>query len=40
LRAKGVNPNDARPACVPGFVLRIGQRATLEPNDDVEEDTD
>jgi Gamma-glutamyl cyclotransferase, AIG2-like len=34
LRAKGVKPNDVRPACVPGFVLRIGQRATLEPNED------
>jgi hypothetical protein len=33
LRAKGVNPTDARPGCVPGFALRIGQRATLEPND-------
>jgi hypothetical protein len=34
LRAKGVHPTNARPACVPGFVLRIGQRATLEPNSD------
>jgi hypothetical protein len=33
LRAKGVNPIDARPGSVLGFVLRIGQRATLEPND-------
>jgi hypothetical protein len=29
LRAKGANPINIRPACVPGFVLRIGQRATL-----------
>ncbi len=34
LRAKGVNPTNAQAACVPGFVLRIGQRATLEPNND------
>jgi hypothetical protein len=34
LRAKGVNPIDPRPGCVPGFALRIGQRATLEPNDE------
>ncbi len=32
LRAKGVHPTRARPACVPGFALRIGQRATLIPN--------
>jgi hypothetical protein len=32
LRAKGVNPTNIRPASVPGFVLRIGQRATLLPN--------
>lgn len=32
LRAKGVHPTRARPACVPGFALRIGQRATLVPN--------
>ena len=29
LRAKGVDPVDARVACVSGFALRIGQRATL-----------
>ena len=32
LRAKGVNPTNGRPASVPGFALRIGQRATLLPN--------
>jgi hypothetical protein len=29
LRAKGAHPVNIRPACVPGFALRIGQRATL-----------
>jgi len=29
LRAKGVQPINIRAACVPGFALRIGQRATL-----------
>jgi len=29
LRAKGTHPLNIRPACVPGFALRIGQRATL-----------
>ena len=29
LKAKGVHPANARAACVPGFALRIGQRATL-----------
>jgi Gamma-glutamyl cyclotransferase, AIG2-like len=29
LRAKGTHPLNVRPACVPGFALRIGQRATL-----------
>ena len=29
LRAKGANPVNVRTACVPGFALRIGQRATL-----------
>ncbi len=29
LRAKGANPVDIRPASAPGFMLRIGQRATL-----------
>jgi hypothetical protein len=29
LRGKGVKPINIRPACVSGFVLRIGQRATL-----------
>ena len=31
LRAKGIHPADARIASVPGFVLRIGARATLVP---------
>jgi hypothetical protein len=29
LRTKGAHPANLRPACVPGFALRIGQRATL-----------
>jgi len=29
LRAKGAHPVNVRPACVPDFALRIGQRATL-----------
>jgi Gamma-glutamyl cyclotransferase, AIG2-like len=29
LRAKGAHPVNIRAACVPGFALRIGQRATL-----------
>ncbi len=29
LRSKGTNPVNIRPASVPGFTLRIGQRATL-----------
>ena len=29
LRKKGVNPANIRQASVPGFALRIGQRATL-----------
>jgi len=34
LAGKGVSPVNIRPASVPGFVLRIGQRATLlrQPN--------
>jgi len=32
LRTKGVHPESVRPACVPGFALRIGQRATLLQN--------
>ena len=32
LRAKGINPMNARRASVPGFSLRIGQRATLVPD--------
>ena len=32
LRTKGVNPTNVRPASVPGFALRIGQRATLLRN--------
>jgi hypothetical protein len=31
-RAKGANPVNARSASVPGFALRIGQRATLVPS--------
>ena len=31
LRAKGARPVNIRSACVPGFALRIGQRATLLP---------
>lgn len=34
LRAKGVEPVKIRPACVLGFALRIGQRATLVRNPD------
>ena len=29
LRTKGAHPVNVRAACVPGFALRIGQRATL-----------
>ncbi len=29
LRTKGAHPVNVRPACVSGFALRIGQRATL-----------
>jgi hypothetical protein len=29
LRGKGINPINIRPASVPGFALRIAQRATL-----------
>jgi hypothetical protein len=29
LRMKGAEPVKIRPACAPGFALRIGQRATL-----------
>lgn len=32
LLSKGAHPTHARPACVRGFALRIGQRATLIPN--------
>jgi hypothetical protein len=32
LRAKGAHPANGRPACVAGFALRVGQRATLIPN--------
>ena len=32
LRAKGVTVPHLRPASVPGFQLRIGQRATLVPS--------
>ena len=34
LRAKGVHPVNIRPACVPGFALRIGPRATMLENPD------
>ncbi len=34
LRTKGAHPENLRPACVPGFTLRIGQRATLVQNSD------
>ncbi len=34
LRTKGADPANVRPACVPGFALRIGQRATLLRNPD------
>ena len=34
LRAKGVHPVGIRPAWLPGFALRIGQRATLIRNPD------
>src|SRR5258705_14000246 len=33
LRAKGLHPVDPRAACVRGFALHVGQRATLVPND-------
>jgi hypothetical protein len=32
LLSKGAHPTDPRPASVPGFALRIGQRATLIRN--------
>jgi hypothetical protein len=32
LGSKGVHPANPRLACVPGFALRIGQRATLTPS--------
>ena len=32
LLSKGAHPAHPRSACVPGFALRIGQRATLIPN--------
>lgn len=32
LLSKGTHPAHPRPACLPGFTLRIGQRATLLPN--------
>ncbi len=31
LRTKGALPTNIRPACVQGFALRIGKRATLIP---------
>lgn len=33
LRAKGANPLNIRLACVPGYALRIGRRATLIESD-------
>lgn len=33
LRAKGANPLNIRLACVPGYALRIGQRAILIESD-------
>jgi Gamma-glutamyl cyclotransferase, AIG2-like len=32
LRASGARPVQVRSACVPGFALRLGRRATLIPN--------
>jgi hypothetical protein len=32
LRSKGAGPVKIRPACAPGFALRIGERATLFRN--------
>jgi hypothetical protein len=32
LRGKGAKPTNVRRACVPGFALRIGNRATLVPD--------
>jgi hypothetical protein len=32
LLSKGARPTRPRPACVPGFAIRIGHRATLVPN--------
>ncbi len=32
LKVKGYQPIDPRQVCVPGFALRIGQRATLVPD--------
>jgi len=32
LHSKDAHPAHPRPACVPGFALRIGQRATLMPS--------
>jgi hypothetical protein len=34
LRTKGAEPIKIRPACAPGFALRIGERATLLRNPD------
>lgn len=34
LRAKGLQPRGARQACVRGYALRIGERATLVPVSD------
>ena len=36
LLAKGLHPSDPRPACLPGFRLHIGQRATLVPDPDTD----
>jgi len=34
LRARGFRPSDVRMACVEGFALRLGARATLVPDTD------
>jgi gamma-glutamyl AIG2-like cyclotransferase len=34
LRSKGLRPTNVRSACVRGFALAIGQRATLVPRND------
>lgn len=34
LQEKGFNPNNTKKACLAGFGLRIGERATLERSDE------